>query len=191
MKTRTVGAVAGMGLMLSACAQSSQADEALLIRLATGDDCAVCARHPFAGDATAVLADPATGSDCTGKNLRITRDHVQLALHGQCRDIVITASHGSLQFDEARDLMLEGSHFTVTGPKARKVIVRGHRNTLDLTDTATLLVEGNGNTARAVNFGVVAAPGRDNLIENIFVGDPAGAGDGALVEDTGSGGPET
>lgn len=188
-----MGAVAGMGLMLSACARSSQADMATaqLIDRVTGNDCAVCARHPFAGDTTAVLTDPATGSDCTGKNLRITRDHVQLALHGHCRDIVITASHGSLRFDEARDLMLKGSHFTVTGPTARKVIVRGHRNTLDLTNTATLLVEGNGNTARAVDFGIVVAPGWDNLIENIFVEDPADASDGALVEDTGSVGPET
>lgn len=91
------------------------------------------------------LNDPGSGADCAGKNLRISRDNTTLVINGECGEVTITASGGSLNFDKARTIVLEGSHYTVLNTDVDTVRVVGSDNTLNLTNARRIEVSGNNN----------------------------------------------
>ncbi|HBN53897.1 MAG TPA: hypothetical protein DD456_07665 [Stenotrophomonas sp.] len=103
---------------------------------------------PSPAAATAVsdtLNDPGSGADCAGKNLRISRDNTPLVINGECGEVTITASGGSLNFDKARAIVVEGSHYTVLNTDVDTVRVVGSDNTLNLTNARRIEVSGNNN----------------------------------------------
>ena len=91
------------------------------------------------------LNDPGSGADCAGKNLRISRDNTTLVINGECGEVTITASGGSLNFDKARAIVVEGSHYTVLNTDVDTVRVVGSDNTLNLTNARRIEVSGNDN----------------------------------------------
>ncbi|SBV50156.1 hypothetical protein XBLMG947_0932 [Xanthomonas bromi] len=42
------------------------------------------------------LTDPASGADCVGKDVRLTRNDSEWILHGECGAVTITASRGAM-----------------------------------------------------------------------------------------------
>ena len=129
------------------------------------------------GATAGVLADPASGASCDGQDLRITRDHSRLVIEGECGDVTITASQGSLNLDRARTLHVEGDHFTVLNAQVREVHVSGNDNTLNLTDSGRIRIDGRGNTVLGTRIEGVTLGGNDNTVNAT---EPA-------VEDAGTG----
>ena len=110
------------------------------------------------------LTDPASGTDCTGNDLHITRAQSRLVIHGECRDVVISASNGALNLDKARSIRVEGSHFTVLNADAGAITVSGDHNTLNLTRAGMLDVSGTGNLALGQQIDSVSFSGHDNTV---------------------------
>ncbi|QCO67784.1 DUF3060 domain-containing protein [Luteimonas yindakuii] len=130
-------------------------------------------------DATpGVLTDPASGANCAGNDLRITRDNSRLVIEGECRDITITASQGSLNVDHARSLHVEGDRFTVLNAQVGEVRVSGDDNILNLTDSGPLRIDGRGNTVLGTRIEGVGFGGNDNTVN---------ASNEPPVEDAGTG----
>lgn len=124
------------------------------------------------------LTDPASGAQCGGKDVRITRDDFQLVLEGDCGEIVITGSNGSLNVDKARAIRVEGSHVTVLNSKADALTVTGSSNTLNMTEVAEAVVEGDDNGLLGQHYGKVVFRGQGNYVNT---------DNQPQLEDTGSG----
>jgi len=114
--------------------------------------------------ADAILTDPASGADCGGKDLHLTRDGGQWVIHGQCRDIVVNASNGSLNVDKARSIRVQGSHFTVLNEDVALVHVSGDQDTLNLTHAERVILQGDGNLVLGRRIDAVEFGGRDNTV---------------------------
>ncbi len=110
------------------------------------------------------LTDPGTGADCAGKNLRITRDNSTLVIHGECGEVTITASGGSLNFDKARTIVVEGSHYTVLNTDVDTVRVVGSDNTLNLTNARNIEVGGNNNIILSHDTAEIRFTGSNNTL---------------------------
>lgn len=126
----------------------------------TGDEVAAVA----ASAASDTLTDPASGARCDGKDLRLTRDNMQWVINGSCRDITITASHGSLNVDDARSITVEGSDFTVLNAQVGEVRVGGSRNTLNLTRSGRIQLDGDANMVLGTDIPEVGFGGSDNTV---------------------------
>ena len=111
----------------------------------TGTAAAAAPSPAAAPDVSDTLNDPGSGADCAGKNLRISRDNTPLVINGECGEVTITASGGSLNFDKARAIVVEGSHYTVLNTDVDTVRVVGSDNTLNLTNARRIEVSGNNN----------------------------------------------
>ena len=110
------------------------------------------------------LTDPASGADCGGKDLHLTRDGGEWVIHGECRDIVITASNGSLNVDKARSIRVQGSHFTVLNEDVARVDVAGDGHTLNLTRAEHVVLKGDGNLVLARHIDAVEFGGKENTV---------------------------
>lgn len=105
----------------------------------------VAASPAVSNTASDSLNDPGSGADCAGRNLRISRDNTTLVINGECGEVTITASGGSLNFDKARAIVVEGSHYTVLNTDVDTVRVVGSDNSLNLTNARRIEVSGNNN----------------------------------------------
>jgi len=110
------------------------------------------------------LTDPASGADCAGKDVRLTRDDSEWILHGECGTVTITASRGAMNLDTARSIRLEGSNFTVLNKQLGQLSVSGHDNTLNLTDVDNVDIQGNKNLVLARAVKQVRFSGNDNTV---------------------------
>ncbi len=164
---------------------------ASLLALAACGDAAPPVATQGAGDATpspqrpagpAVLTDPASGANCAGQDLHVTRDDFSLVIEGECGRVVVTASRGALNVDRAASIRVEGSHVTVLNAQVGEVVVTGHDNTLNLTDGGALALEGNRNLVLARELGPVAISGQDNTVnpDNTPALDDTGTGNRLL-----------
>lgn len=129
-----------------------------------------CGEHPASAgiasavDGPGVLSDPATGADCGGKDLHITRDNSRLVIHGQCREVVISASNGALNLDHARTIRVQGTRFTVLNADVALVEVAGNGNTLNLTRAGRVSIGGDDNLVLGRELGSVAFGGKGNTV---------------------------
>ena len=110
------------------------------------------------------LTDPASGAQCGGQNVRITRDDFQLVLEGDCGEIVIAGSNGSLNVDKARAIRVQGSHVTILNMKVDALAVTGSSNTLNMTEVAEAVVEGDDNGLLGQHYGKVVFRGQRNYV---------------------------
>ncbi|ATS51266.1 DUF3060 domain-containing protein [Xanthomonas citri pv. fuscans CFBP 6996] len=113
---------------------------------------------------SSTLTDPASGADCAGKDVRLTRDDSEWILHGECGTVTITASRGAMNLDTARSIRLEGSNFTVLNRQLGQLSVSGHANTLNLTDVDRVDIQGNKNLVLARAVKQVRFSGNDNAV---------------------------
>ena len=110
------------------------------------------------------LNDPGSGADCAGKTLRISRDNTTLVINGECGEVTITASGGSLNFDKARAIVVEGSHYTVLNTDVDTVRVVGSDNTLNLTNARRIEVSGNDNMILSRETAEIQFSGNTNTL---------------------------
>lgn len=117
-----------------------------------------------AAAASDTLVDPSSGTECAGKNLRITRNDVTVVVHGECGDVTITASGGTLNFDKARSIHVEGTRYTVINQEVGSVRVAGEGNVLNLTTAPRIEVSGSNNTILVTEADEVRFSGNDNTV---------------------------
>ncbi|MCD0280414.1 DUF3060 domain-containing protein [Xanthomonas melonis] len=110
------------------------------------------------------LTDPASGADCSGKDVRLTRNDSEWILHGDCGAVTITASRGAMNLDNARSIRVEGSNFTVLNQQLGQLSVTGHDNTLNLTNVDSVDIQGNKNLVLAREVKQVRFSGNDNTV---------------------------
>lgn len=108
------------------------------------------------------LTDPGSGAQCGGKHLMLTRDNAVTVIDGECGDVTITASGGTLNFDKARSIRLDGSHFTVLNQQVDTVHVAGNDNVLNLTNARRIEVTGNNNMISGTQVEQVQFRGSNN-----------------------------
>ncbi|CEJ42244.1 DUF3060 domain-containing protein [Xanthomonas citri pv. bilvae] len=113
---------------------------------------------------SSTLTDPASGADCAGKDVRLTRDDSEWILHGACGTVTITASRGAMNLDTARSIRLEGSNVTVLNRQLGQLSVSGHDNALNLTDVDRVDIQGNRNLVLARAVKQVRFSGNDNTV---------------------------
>lgn len=154
---------AAMTLLLTACnaAPSTPADAS-----------------PAPAAATGVLTDPASGARCDGQDLLVTRAQSRLVIEGECGDVTITATEGSLNVERARSLEVRGDRFTVLNARVGEVHVSGNDNILNLTDSGPVRIDGRGNTVLGTSIERVGFGGNDNTVN---------ASNEPPVEDAGTG----
>lgn len=112
--------------------------------------------------AAGTLTDPAGGASCAGNDVRITRDHFDLVLEGNCGEVVITASNGAVNVSNAASIRVEGSQITVLNAQVGTVEVSGSDNTLNLTRVGPLTVSGDNNLVLASEIASVVFSGHGN-----------------------------
>ena len=61
------------------------------------------------------IVDPASGARCAGHDVRVTRDDFRLVLEGDCGEITVTGSNGSLNVTHARSLQVAGDRLGPDG----------------------------------------------------------------------------
>ncbi|WP_355608397.1 DUF3060 domain-containing protein [Xanthomonas cannabis] len=113
---------------------------------------------------SSTLTDPASGADCGGKDVRLTRNDSEWILHGDCGTVTITASRGAMNLDKARAIRVEGSNFTVLNAQLGELSVIGHDNTLNLTNVDSVDIQGNKNLVLAHDVKQVRFSGNDNTV---------------------------
>ncbi|WP_115049077.1 DUF3060 domain-containing protein [Xanthomonas arboricola] len=113
---------------------------------------------------SSTLTDPASGADCSGKDVRLTRNDSEWILHGECGAVTITASRGAMNLDAARSIRVEGSNFTVLNERLGQLSVTGHDNTLNLTNVDSVDIQGNKNLVLAREVKQVRFSGNDNTV---------------------------
>ncbi|MCC8627895.1 DUF3060 domain-containing protein [Xanthomonas vesicatoria] len=113
---------------------------------------------------SSTMTDPASGADCGGKDVRLTRDDSEWILHGNCSTVTITASRGAMNLDNARSIRVEGSNFTVLNTQLGQLSVTGHDNTLNLTNVDSVDIQGNKNLVLAREIKQVRFSGNDNTV---------------------------
>lgn len=121
---------------------------------------------PTAASTGNTLTDPASGANCNGSDVRITRDDFRLVLEGDCGEIVVAASNGSLNVDNARAIRVDGSHVTVLNRKVESLSVTGSGNTLNMTEVAQAVVEGDDNGLLGRHYGKVVFRGKGNYVNS-------------------------
>lgn len=148
------------------------------LALATTLALAACGDGTTAAPETQTLVDPASGAQCAGKDLRLTRDHASLVIDGQCGAVVIAGSHVELNLGQAASLRVEGSDVTVLNEQVGQVTVTGRQNTLNLTQVDLVQLEGDDNVVLATRIGKIRFLGNRNTLN------PSGKPE---IEDRGSG----
>ncbi|TCK51417.1 LOW QUALITY PROTEIN: hypothetical protein C8F00_3984 [Xanthomonas vasicola] len=113
---------------------------------------------------SSTLTDPASGADCAGKDVRLTRNDSEWILHGECGMVTSTASRGAMNLDTARSIRLERSNFTVLNKQLGQLSVTGHDNTLNLTHVDSVDIQGNKNLVLAREMKQVRFSGNDNTV---------------------------
>ncbi|QBH03358.1 DUF3060 domain-containing protein [Xanthomonas oryzae] len=113
---------------------------------------------------SSTLSDPASGADCAGKDIRLTRNDSEWILHGKCGTVTITASRGAMNLDTARSIRVEGSNFTVLNKQLGQFSVSGHDNTLNLTTVDRVDIQGNKNLVLAREVKQMRFSGNDNTV---------------------------
>lgn len=113
---------------------------------------------------SSVMTDPASGASCAGNDLHITQSDFSLVINGDCRDVVITASNGSVNVSNARSLRVEGNNVTVLNSQVGEVVVAGNDTTLNLTVVGPLSVAGDRNVVLAKSIESVAFDGNENSV---------------------------
>ena len=109
------------------------------------------------------LTDPGN-SLCGGKDLRITRDDFNLVMDGDCGDVVITGSNGSLNISRARSIRVEGNGVTVLNEDTDVLQVKGDGNTLNMTRVGSAEVDGDNNGLLGREYGKVVFRGTNNYV---------------------------
>jgi len=146
-------------LSLAACdRQASPADTS------TGASPTEAASQVASAAISGVLTDPASGAQCSGQDVAITRDGFNLVLNGDCGAVVITASDGAVNVEHATSLRVEGSQVTVLNSRVGDVDVRGADNSLNLTEVDALEISGDRNTVLARRIERVTFSGASNVV---------------------------
>ena len=114
--------------------------------------------------AAQTLVDPASGAQCGGKDLRLTRDRASVVIDGACGAVVITGSHVELNLSQAQSLRVEGHDITVLNEKLGQATVTGQRNTLNLTQVDLVQLEGDDNVVLATRIGRIRFLGNGNTL---------------------------
>jgi len=122
-----------IALSSSACSRQAPPADA-----SSGTSAAEAASQVASAVVSGVLTDPASGAQCSGQDVAITRDGFDLVLNGDCGAVVITASDGAVNVEHATSLRVEGSRVTVLNSRVGDVDVRGADNTLNLTEVDAL-----------------------------------------------------
>ncbi len=156
---RIVPPICLAGLILGGC-QASTPDPNAAGHPAPTD----AASTPAAPSPGNVLTDPGNGTQCAGQNVHITRDDFRVVLEGDCGDIVVTASQGSLNVDRARSIRVEGSQVTVLNEDVDSLTVIGNGNTFNMTRVGSAEIRGDGNGLLGKEYGKVVFGGSDNYV---------------------------
>ncbi|TAA07213.1 DUF3060 domain-containing protein [Pseudoxanthomonas winnipegensis] len=114
--------------------------------------------------AAQTLVDPASGAQCGGKDLRLTRDRASVVIDGACGAVVITGSHVELNLSQAQSLRVEGHDISVLNEKLGQATVTGQRNTLNLTQVDLVQLEGDDNVVLATRIGRIRFLGNGNTL---------------------------
>ena len=150
-------------LLLAAC----QAPANSAVPEATGAAAPAATESAANNAATAspggTLTDPGSGQ-CGGKDLHITRDDFSLVMDGDCGDVVITGSNGSLNISRARSIRVEGSGVIVLNEDTDVLLVKGDGNTLNMTRVGSAEVDGNDNGLLGTEYGKVVFRGTNNYV---------------------------
>ncbi|WP_313169901.1 DUF3060 domain-containing protein [Stenotrophomonas sp.] len=130
------------------------------------------------GPAVSTLTDPGAGALCDGKNLRISHDNSSQVIDGECGDVTVTASNGSLNVSKARSITVEGRQFTVLNEQVDTIRVVGSDNVLNLTNARRIDISGNNNMILVNETAEVSFSGTGNTVN---------ASSEPRIEDSGTG----
>src|SRR5690606_14714768 len=105
------------------------------------------------------------GASCSDhSDVLISLDDFSSLLQGECGDIVVTGSGGSLTVDTARSIRVEGSDVTVINSAVATVDVTGSDNSLNLTRAGTVRIGGDRNVLAGHEIDEVELSGTDNTV---------------------------
>lgn len=132
----------------------------------------LCAAMTACGDGgtgspvgSSVLVDPASGATCgQGADVRITRSGFSTVLDGQCGNVIITGSNGSVNVDRARSIRVEGQKVTVLNEKTETLEAIGSDNIFNMTEVGHAIVAGDRNKLLGRAYQRVTFKGKDNAV---------------------------
>ncbi|KRB10299.1 hypothetical protein ASD86_25220 [Lysobacter sp. Root690] len=111
------------------------------------------------------LVDPASGATCSqGSNVRITKNEFSTVLDGECGDVIITGSNGSVNVDRAKSIRVEGTQVTVLNEKVETLVAVGSDNTFNMTEVGHATIAGDQNTLLGRNYRQVTFKGQGNSV---------------------------
>lgn len=111
------------------------------------------------------LVDPASGASCgQGANVRITKNEFSTVLDGECGNVIITGSNGSVNVDRAKSIRVEGTQVTVLNEKVETLEAVGSDNTFNMTEVKKTVVAGDRNTLLGRTYEHVTFKGKDNSV---------------------------
>lgn len=114
---------------------------------------------------SSALVDPASGATCgQGADVRITRSGFSTVLDGQCGDVIVTGSNGSVNVDHARSIRVEGQKVTVLNEKVETLEAIGSDNIFNMTKVGHAIVAGDRNTLLGRDYRQVTFKGKDNAV---------------------------
>jgi hypothetical protein len=114
---------------------------------------------------SSVLVDPASGATCgQGADVRITQSGFSTVLDGQCGNVVITGSNGSVNVDHARSIRVEGQQVTVLNEKVEMLEAIGSDNIFNMTQVGQAIVAGDRNKLLGRDYQRVTFKGKDNAV---------------------------
>ncbi len=138
------------------------------------------ARTAVAAGATmsGTLNDPASGAQCAGKDVRITRNESSTVLEGRCNKVTITASNASVNVEEATSIAIEGDEVVVLNSRVDLVESSGDDARLNLTEVGRAVIAGNRTILLAHRIESVRFTGNDNTVnpDNAPATDDSGTG---------------
>jgi len=114
---------------------------------------------------SSVLVDPASGATCgQGADVRITRSGFSTVLEGQCGNVTVTGSNGSVNVDHARSIRVEGQKVTVLNEQVETLETTGSDNIFNMTEVGHAIVAGDRNTLLGRAYQRVTFKGKDNAV---------------------------
>ncbi|MDO5091724.1 MAG: DUF3060 domain-containing protein [Cardiobacteriaceae bacterium] len=118
---------------------------------------------PVSANGAPVRIDPGSGN-CNGQDIHFKEDNFRVILRGECANIVISASNGSVNVEKAQSIRVEGSHVVVLNRDVQVLEVTGNHNTLNMTKVGSADISGSHNGLLGREYGKVTFSGEDNYV---------------------------
>ncbi|WEK13114.1 MAG: DUF3060 domain-containing protein [Candidatus Microbacterium phytovorans] len=106
-----------------------------------------------------------TNGPCSGRSFTVSEDGAQLALDGECGDVVIDADDVTINLDAATSLVIDGNDVTViANRRVDTLTMNGEGNNVNGSEMGSVNLDGTRGTVIATLIETLAVSGDDNTV---------------------------